>query len=71
MRDELWTKAVKKAKESGSVLQIWTDQNPQGFSFRQFGERERRFVDFEGLTLVQFKQTSDANEDKFADTRNP
>ncbi|WP_347272439.1 type I-E CRISPR-associated endoribonuclease Cas2e [Dehalococcoides mccartyi] len=31
VRDELWDKAIKKTKASGVILQIWTDQNPQGF----------------------------------------
>ena len=70
MRDELWTKAVKRAKKDGAVLQIWTDQNPQGFSYRQAGQRERRFVDFEGLALVQFKQTQETRQANFADTGN-
>ncbi len=38
VRDELWNRAVNKAKNSGNVLQIWTDGNPQGFSYRQYGE---------------------------------
>ena len=45
---------LKKAKDSGVVMQIWTDQNPQGFSYRQFGERDRRFIDLDGLALVEY-----------------
>jgi CRISPR-associated protein Cas2 len=56
VRDELWRRATKQAKESGSVMQIWTDQNPQGFSYRQYGDRERRFVDLEGLSLIRVKR---------------
>ncbi len=56
VRDELWTRAVKKAKDSGSVMQIWTDDNPQGFSYRQHGENARTLVDFEGIALVSIKQ---------------
>ena len=52
MRDELWARALKKTKESGTVLQVWTDKNPQGFSYRQTGNYWRKFVDFEGLALV-------------------
>lgn len=52
VRDELWERAVKGAKETGAIMQIWSDQNPQGFSCRQFGERQRSLVDFEGLLLV-------------------
>jgi CRISPR-associated protein Cas2 len=53
VRDELWERAIKGAKETGTIIQIWSDGNPQGFSCRQFGARERRFVDFEGLALVR------------------
>ncbi|MDD5190309.1 MAG: type I-E CRISPR-associated endoribonuclease Cas2e [Dehalococcoidales bacterium] len=56
VRDELWEKALKKTKESGAIMQIWTDSNPQGFSYRQYGKRERRFVDLDGLALVEYKQ---------------
>ena len=40
-------------KGEGSVLQVWSDKNPQGFSYRQFGVSEREFVDFEGLALIR------------------
>ena len=71
VRDELWSKAVKKTKESGAVLQIWTDQNPQGFSYRQFGERERRFIDLDGLALVEFKRAVETGKNDFTDPRRP
>ena len=64
VRDELWQRAIKKARETGAVLQIWTDQNPQGFSHRQFGERERRFIDFEGLSLIQIQRKARLQIDK-------
>jgi hypothetical protein len=56
VRDELWLKSIKKAKESGVILQVWTDSNPQGFSYRQFGARERKFTNFEGLALVKIER---------------
>jgi len=59
VRDELWNQALKKAKDSGAVIQIWTDQNPQGFSYRQHGEPDRRFIDVEGLSLIQIKRSID------------
>ena len=58
VRDELWEKSVKKAKESGNIIQVWTDQNPQGFSYRQHGESERKFIDFEGLPLIKITRPS-------------
>jgi len=60
-------RAVKKARESGNILQVWTDKNPQGFSYRQYGERERKLVDFEGLALVRI--TRGSAEENIADTR--
>jgi CRISPR-associated protein Cas2 len=70
VRDELWQRAIKKARETGAVLQIWTDQNPQGFSYRQLGERERKFVDLEGLSLIQIERSDRSWNDKNSDTRN-
>jgi len=34
-------------------LQIWTDQNPQGFSYREYGECKRGFIDIEGMSLIK------------------
>jgi CRISPR-associated protein Cas2 len=62
---------VKKAKDSGAVMQIWTDQNPQGFSYRQSGERDRRFIDLDGLALVEFKRAVSDGNSNFSDTRTP
>jgi len=67
VRDELWNRAIKKSKGGGAVLQIWTDQNSQGFSYRQHGESERKFVDFEGISLIKIERSS---ADKNSDTRN-
>jgi CRISPR-associated protein Cas2 len=69
VRDELWNRAVKKSKESGSILQIWTDQTPQGFSYRQCGKRERTFVDLEGISLIKIERSNRSNPDKNSDTR--
>ena len=55
VRDELWEKAVKASKGKGTILQVWTANNPQGFSYRQFGETRRVFEDFEGLALIGVK----------------
>ena len=54
MRDELWERSLKALiKGEGSVVQIWSSNNPQGFGFRQFGPNIRELVDFEGLALVK------------------
>ncbi len=71
MRDELWNRAIKKTKESGAILQIWTDQNPQGFSSRQYGERGRKFIDFEGVALIQIERSDRSQDDKTSDTIKP
>jgi len=49
-------------------MQIWTDQNPQGFSYRQFGERDRRFIDLDGLALVEFIRTVSGPTANISDT---
>ena len=49
-------------------MQIWTDQNPQGFSYRQFGERDRRFIDLDGLALVEFVRAVSASAANISDT---
>jgi CRISPR-associated protein Cas2 len=68
VRDELWATAIKKAKDSGVVMQIWTDQNPQGFSYRQFGERDRRFIDLDGLALVEYIRAVNLPATNISDT---
>ncbi|MDY6916493.1 MAG: type I-E CRISPR-associated endoribonuclease Cas2e [Chloroflexota bacterium] len=52
VRDELWAKAVKALRGRGAVMQVWSSNNPQGFSYRQSGPTDRVLVDFEGLSLV-------------------
>lgn len=52
VRDELWDMAVKKAGK-GSVMQIWSDRRPQGYTYRCHGEASRTLVDMEGITLVR------------------
>ena len=68
VRDELWARAQKGQKDTGSVLQIWTDKNPQGFSYRQCGDRERTLVDFEGTCLVQIRSRPHQGGPEAADT---
>jgi CRISPR-associated protein Cas2 len=49
-------------------MQIWTDQNPQGFSYRQFGERDRRFIDLDGLALVEYIRAVNLPATNISDT---
>lgn len=53
MRDELWMRAVKASRGRGTLIQVWTANNAQGFLYRQFGESNRVLEDFEGLALVR------------------
>jgi CRISPR-associated protein Cas2 len=62
VRDELWLKSIKISKNSGSVIQIWSDKNPQGFSYRQYGVQNRKFVDIDGLSLIQTTKEKTAAE---------
>ena len=62
VRDELWERTFKKAKGTGAALQIWTDQNPQGFSYRQFGNTERMLIDLEGISLVKIRKRMPNND---------
>ena len=52
IREKLWDRATQKLR-GGSVIQVWTDRNPQGFSARSAGGPSREFVDFEGLVLLR------------------
>jgi hypothetical protein len=44
------------------VLQVWTAQTPQGFSYRQHGTSDRELQDFEGLALVTVRPRSRGQE---------
>src|SRR5436190_1206872 len=51
VREELWMKACKRIGD-GSVLQVWTARNEQGFGFREHGISPRFLTDFDGIALV-------------------
>ncbi len=53
IRDVLWDRTVLHPRNQGYAIQIWSDQGPQGFSYRTWGEGAREFVDFEGIALVR------------------
>ena len=52
VRDKLWEKACKHAKNGGCLL-IYSNNNEQGYSIRSWGETSRTVEDFEGLFLVR------------------
>jgi len=47
----LWKKVTNRPP-LGYVLQIWSSQTPQGFTYRQYGRSKRELLDFEGIALV-------------------
>lgn len=52
VRDQLWEKACRQAREGGCVM-IHTGDNEQGFRIRTSGRTTRLIEDFEGLLLVR------------------
>jgi CRISPR-associated protein Cas2 len=53
VRDKLWEKCLRSIKK-GSVVQLWSTNNEQGFSGRTYGDRTRELIDIEGLLLVRY-----------------
>lgn len=53
VRDRLWEKCIKSVK-TGSVVQIWSMNNEQGFLARMYGDRSRELIDYDGLLLVRY-----------------
>lgn len=51
VRDKLWDKACKQARDGGCML-IQTSKNEQGFEIRIWGDTTRSVKDFEGLSLI-------------------
>lgn len=58
IRDLLWEEATTKYTH-GRVSQAWSDRSEQGYSFRIYGDKSRRMVDFDGLSLVSISVNSD------------
>jgi CRISPR-associated protein Cas2 len=54
VRDELWIAASEVVGDGAAVL-IHPDNNEQGFALRTAGERRRRPIDLDGLTLVAMR----------------
>ncbi len=51
VRDRLWEKCLDSVKE-GSVIQIWSADNEQGFEIRAHGLSGKEVIDMEGITLI-------------------
>ena len=54
VRERIWAE-VKIMIESGNAVIAWSVPNDSGFTFECIGENRREPVDFDGLTVVQFK----------------
>ncbi|MFL1427492.1 MULTISPECIES: type I-E CRISPR-associated endoribonuclease Cas2e [unclassified Nocardiopsis] len=56
VRDELWD-AVSACVADGLAVLLYPSDNEQGFEVRTAGQRRRRPIDFDGLTLIAFGAT--------------
>ncbi|MFE4291441.1 type I-E CRISPR-associated endoribonuclease Cas2e [Streptomyces sp. NPDC056647] len=54
VRDELWS-IVRASIGPGAATLIHPASNEQGFALQTAGDRRRITVDFDGLTLVEFR----------------
>ncbi len=52
VRDRIWEKACRQAKDGGCLM-IHTTNNEQGFKMLTWGRTTRTIEDFEGLYLVR------------------
>ena len=53
-RERIWTQ-VEAYIEGGDAVLAWRAPTDQGFAFKTIGRNRRMPVDFDGLTLVQFR----------------
>ncbi len=53
-RERIWEQ-VEASIETGDAVMVWRAPTDQGFAFRTTGRNRRVPVDFDGLTLVQFR----------------
>ncbi len=53
-RERIWTQ-VEAYLEGGDAVLVWRAPTDQGFAFKTLGRNRRMPVDFDGLTLVQFR----------------
>ncbi|GAA3494113.1 hypothetical protein GCM10019016_012120 [Streptomyces prasinosporus] len=57
VRDELWASATACVGNGTAVLAYPSD-NEQGFELRTAGQQRRSPLDFDGLTLIAFREES-------------
>ncbi len=65
VRDELWT-AVSACAGDGVAVLVYPAANEQGFNIRTAGEQRRYPVDFDGLTLLAFRQAGMTDSQEMA-----
>lgn len=58
VRDKLWEKCCK-ARQAGSVLQIWSTNSEQRYQMRSYGRTSRHIVNVEGIQLIQIPHNLD------------
>lgn len=59
-RERIWDE-VKVLIGDGNAVVAWSAQTDSGFAFDSAGDNRREPVDFDGLTLVQFKPAPSTN----------
>ncbi|GIG70557.1 type I-E CRISPR-associated endoribonuclease Cas2e [Phytomonospora endophytica] len=60
VRDELWY-AVAASVADGAAVCLYPADNEQRYAIRTAGQRRRRPIDFDGLTLVAFQGLDEQN----------
>lgn len=53
-RTRIWEQ-VEAYLEGGDAVMVWRAPTDQGYAFKTLGRNRRMPVDFDGLTLVQFR----------------
>lgn len=53
-RDKIWEQVIAYI-ETGDAVMVWRAPTDQGFEFKTTGQNRRVPIDFDGLTLVQFR----------------
>lgn len=57
-RQRIWNE-VELLLGNGSAAMTWSAPTDSGFAFATLGQNRRQPIDFDGLTLVEFKPVAD------------
>ncbi|MFM7200386.1 MAG: type I-E CRISPR-associated endoribonuclease Cas2e [Myxococcota bacterium] len=63
VREFLWEQ-VREGLEDGNAVLAWTAPTESGFELQTLGANRRVPVDYEGLTLVEFRPEAGSSEQK-------